>query len=129
MDNCLKIFEKNLDNFIKISINDRYKILTNDDIPIKCGVLFINFNKKSDNVSFIPLDRLLFHKSLPYIVPNFFNNETIINKFFDYYNTKYCDLPKSFIFFSLIYNNENLNIELDLDKSNSYSKHIIKTMT
>ena len=122
MESCLKVFENNLDNFIKISINDRSKIMNNDQIYIKCGVLFINFNKQSDNVTFIPLDKNIFKDALLY---TYFENENIIDQQFDYFSKKYETLPKSFIFFSLIYNNETLNIEYDLDKNNSYSKHII----
>ena len=66
MESCLKVFENNLDNFIKISINDRSKIMNNDQIYIKCGILFINFNKQSDNVTFIPLDKNIFKDALLY---------------------------------------------------------------
>jgi hypothetical protein len=128
MDNCVKIFEKNLDDFIKISINDRYKIIQNEDINLKCGILFIDFNKNIDNVTFIPLDKYIFETKLLEMYPNFFSNSENISKFYDYYYNKYLELPKSFIYFSLLYNNENLNIEIDLDKNDSYSKHIIKTM-
>lgn len=129
MDNCVKIFEKNLDDFIKISINDRYKIIQNEDINLKCGILFIDFNKNIDNVTFIPLDKYIFETKLLEMYPNFFSNSENINKFYEYYYNKYLELPKSFIYFSLLYNNENLNIEIDLDKNDSYSKHIIKTMS
>ena len=128
MDNCVKIFEQKLDDFIKISINDRYKLLQNEDINIKCGVLLLNFNKTNDNVSFIPLDKTIFEQTLPEMYPNFFSHSENVKLFYDYYYNKYLELPKSFIYFSLIYNNENLNIEVDLDKENSYSKHIIKMM-
>lgn len=122
MENCLKIFELNLDNFIKISITDRKKILVNEEINIKCGVLFINFNSSENNVLFIPIDKNIFRESL---LNTFFTNTDIIDNQFKYFLDKYNTLPKSFIFFCLNYNNETLNMELDLDKNNSYSKTML----
>ena len=99
MDNYLKIFEKNLNDLIKISINHR----KNDGQ----GVLFCNFtNKEKMDVYYLSL----FESGE--------RNNKFPEKYFNYYLEKYQKMETSFIYFNLYDDKQDINIELDLDKRN-----------
>ena len=102
MNNYINIFNTRIDDLIKISINHR----KNDGN----GVIFCNFTDKDKlDVYFIPL------------LKDGEICETFPKELVNYYIDKYKTMPSSFIYFNLFDNNENLNIELDLDKKSNYS--------
>ena len=109
MDYCLNVFEKKLDDLIKISINERY---ANGD-----GVLFLNFvsNEKLD-VFFHPL----FDKK------NDCLNNVFSKKYIDFYLDKFKNAPKSLLYFLIIEGEDELNMEVDLDKESGYTHSLLE---
>ena len=109
MEYCINVFDKKLDDLIKISINERY---ANGD-----GVLFLNFeNKEKLDVFFHPL----FDKR------NECLNKIFPKKHMVFYIDKFKNSPKSILYFIILYNNEELNMEVDLDKESGYTKSLLE---
>lgn len=109
MEYCLNVFEKKLDDLIKISINERY---ANGD-----GVLFLNFvSEEKLDVFFHPI----------YDKKNDCLNKAFSKKYMDFYLDKFKNAPKSLLYFIIIKDTEELNLEVDLDKKSGYTQSLLE---
>ena len=108
MDGYINVFDKRLDDLIKIMINKRYSEGN--------GVLFLDFSKKDNlDVFYLPL----------YDKKNECVNSIFPKEIYDYYKEKFESCPSSLVYFHLFDENEKLNIELDLDKESNYTKYLV----
>ena len=97
MEKYVTIFNNRLDDLVKISIDNRKQ-----QGP---GVLFLSFCDKSKmDCFYIPL------------------NKNFPEKYIDYYKNKLETNPSSIIYFNLFDNDNDLNIEMDLDKKSDFLK-------
>ena len=108
MEGYVNVFERRLDDLIKIMINERYSKGN--------GVLFLDFTKHDNmDVFYVPI----------YDKENECLNSVFPAEFLEYYQDKYKNCPSSLVYFHLFDEKEKLHIELDLDKKGGYTKSLI----
>ena len=108
MEGYINVFERRLDDLIKIMINERYSKGN--------GVLFLDFTKQENmDVFYVPI----------YDKENDCLNSVFPTEFLEYYQDKYKNCPSSLVYFHLFDEKEKLHIELDLDKKGGYTKSLI----